>query len=52
MRGSNIYYSMYYWGGEESLLRNLLWGVDLLLRNVMEGGGGEGQKMAKILLRN
>ena len=32
-------------GVEENLLRNLLWGgVDLLLRNVTEGGGGEGVK--------
>ena len=26
-------------GGEENLLRNMLWGVDLLLQNVMERGG-------------
>ena len=38
-------------GGVENLLRNLLGGLDVLSRNVMEGEGG-GQKMAKFVLRN
>ena len=32
---------------EGNLLRNLLGEVDLLLQNVVEGGGGWGEKMAK-----
>ena len=47
-RGLATWVSMYWSGGGENLLRNLLQGVDFLLQNFIEGGREGVKKWPKL----